>query len=120
MLDINLIRTNPDLVKENIKKKFQDEKLPMVDEVLALDKEYREAIQRGDFLRNQRNVLSKQIGGLMAKDQKEEANQVKAQVSAFADELAALDVYETIGAFYDEFTIAGFEGRDVTEASASF
>ena len=94
MLDINLIRTNPDLVKENIKKKFQDEKLPMVDEVLALDKEYREAIQRGDFLRNQRNVLSKQIGGLMAKDQKEEANQVKAQVSAFADELAALEKKE--------------------------
>ncbi len=94
MLDINLIRTNPELVKENIRKKFQDQKLPMVDEVIALDKEYREAIQRGDSLRNQRKVLSKQIGGLMAKGQKEEAEQVKAQVNAAADELAALEQKE--------------------------
>ena len=80
MLDINLIRTNPELVKENIQKKFQDEKLVMVDEVIAMDKEYRDAIQRADTLRNQRNVLSKQIGGLMAKGQREEAEKVKAQV----------------------------------------
>ena len=94
MLDINLLRTNPELVKENIRKKFQDEKLPMVDEVIAMDKEYRDAIQRGDSLRNQRNVLSKQIGGLMAKGQKEEAEKVKAQVKASADELAALEQKE--------------------------
>ena len=94
MLDINLIRTNPELVKENIKKKFQDQKLAMVDEVIAMDKEYRDAMQRGDALRNQRKVLSKQIGGLMAKGQKEEAEQVKAQVNAAADELAALEQKE--------------------------
>ena len=94
MLDINLIRTNPDLVKENIKKKFQDQKLTMVDEVIAMDKEYRDAMQRGDALRNQRKVLSKQIGGLMTKGQKEEAEQVKAQVNAAADELAALEQKE--------------------------
>ncbi len=94
MLDINLLRTNPELVKENIRKKFQDQKLPMVDEVIALDKEYREAIQRGDALRNQRKTLSKQIGGLMAKNLKEEAEKIKAQVTAAADELAALEQRE--------------------------
>ncbi|MBQ4435770.1 MAG: serine--tRNA ligase [Clostridia bacterium] len=94
MLDINLLRTNPELVKENIRKKFQDEKLVMVDEVVAMDKEYRDAIQRADTLRNQRNVLSKQIGGLMAKGQREEAEKVKAQVKASAEELAALEQKE--------------------------
>ena len=94
MLDINLIRTNPELVKENIRKKFQDAKLPMVDEVVALDKENRETMQRADGLRNQRKVLSKQIGGLMAKGQKDEAEAVKAQVNAMADELAALEKRE--------------------------
>ena len=95
MLDINLLRTNPDLVRENIRKKFQDQKLPMVDEVIAMDKEYRDAIQRGDALRNQRKTLSKQIGALMAKGQKDEAEQVKAQVNAAADELAALEQKES-------------------------
>ena len=76
MLDIRLVRSNPDLVKENIKKKFQDEKLVLVDEVLELDKQFRDAKSRGDYLRGQRNTLSKQIGGLMAKGQKEEAEQV--------------------------------------------
>ena len=94
MLDINLVRTNPDLVRENIRKKFQDAKLPLVDEVLSLDKENREAMQRADALRNQRKVLSKQIGALMGKGQKEEAEQVKAQVNAMADELAALEQKE--------------------------
>ena len=87
MLDIRLVRSNPDLVKENIKKKFQDEKLVLVDEVLELDKQFRDAKSRGDYLRGQRNTLSKQIGGLMAKGQKEEAEQVKAQVTAMAQEL---------------------------------
>ena len=95
MLDINLLRTNPDLVRENIRKKFQDQKLPMVDEVIAMDKEYRDAIQRGDALRNQRKTLSKQIGALMAKGQKDEAEQVKARVNAAADELAALEQKES-------------------------
>ncbi len=94
MLDINLLRKDPEKVKENIRKKFQDAKLPMVDEVVAFDKEYREARQKADGLRNQRKTLSKQIGGLMAKGQKEEAEQVKAQVSAMADELAALEKKE--------------------------
>ena len=65
MIDIKLIRNNPELVKENIRKKFQDEKLVMVDEVAEMDKEWREDHTRCDTLRNQRNVLSKQIGGLM-------------------------------------------------------
>ena len=65
MIDMKLIRTDPDLVRENIKKKFQDEKLPLVDEVIALDKELREASTRGDALKNQRNVASKRIGMLM-------------------------------------------------------
>ena len=94
MLDINLVRTNPELVKENIRKKFQDEKLPMVDEVVALDKEYRQAIQGADALRGQRKTLSKQIGGLMAKGQKEEAEALKAKVAGMADELAALEAKE--------------------------
>ena len=65
MLDINLLRTDPEKVKENIRKKFQDAKLPLVDEVISLDKANREAMQKADALRNQRKVLSKQIGALM-------------------------------------------------------
>ena len=94
MLDINLVRTNPELVKENIRKKFQDQKLPMVDEVIELDREYRAAIQKADGLRGQRKTLSKQIGGLMAKGQKDEAEALKAQVNAMADELAATEERE--------------------------
>ena len=73
MIDIKLIRTNPELVKENIKKKFQDEKLPLVDEVIDLDNQFRDSKNRGDYLRSQRNSISKQIGAFMAKGQKEEA-----------------------------------------------
>ncbi len=94
MLDINLIRNDPEKVRENIRKKFQDEKLPMVDEVIRLDREFRDAIQQGDNLRNKRKTLSKQIGGLLAKGEKEEAEQVKAEVAAMADELAALETKE--------------------------
>ena len=94
MLDIKLVRSNPDLVKENIKKKFQDEKLVLVDEVIEFDKEYRAARTRADELRNQRNVKSKQIGALMGKGQKEEAEAVKAEVGAMAKELADLEVKE--------------------------
>ena len=88
MLDINLLRTNPDLVRENIRKKFQDEKLKLVDEVIELDQQNRQAIQRADYLRNQRNVISKQIGMFMGKKQFEEAEAAKKQVTAMADELA--------------------------------
>ncbi len=91
MLDIKLLRENPEVVKENIKKKFQDEKLILVDEVLALDAEYRQAIKRGDDLRNQRNVVSKQIGRLMASGERDKAEETKRQVTAMADEMAALD-----------------------------
>ncbi|MCI9457360.1 MAG: serine--tRNA ligase [Oscillospiraceae bacterium] len=95
MLDIKFVRANPDAVKENIRKKFQDAKLPLVDEVLELDQKYREAKTRCDYLRGQRNSLSKQIGGLMAKGQKEEAEKVKAQVAEAARELASLEERET-------------------------
>ena len=74
MLDIKFVRANPDAVKENIKKKFQDEKLVLVDEVLEFDQQYREAKTKADSLRGERNALSKQIGGLMAQGKKDEAD----------------------------------------------
>jgi len=91
MLDIKFIRENPDIVKENIKKKFQDEKLPLVDEVISLDKENRETQQEADDLRASRNKLSKEIGVLMSKGQKEEAEKVKAEVAANAERLSELE-----------------------------
>ncbi len=94
MLDINLLRTDPEKVKENIRKKFQDEKLPMVDEVVQLDKDYRAAQQQADGLRNQRKTRSKLIGGLMAKGQTEEAEKVKAEVAGLGEELDALEQKE--------------------------
>ena len=94
MLDINLIRTNPDLVRENIKKKFQDEKLKLVDEVVALDRQNREAIQRADYLRSQRNKISKQIGALMAQGKKDEAESAKQSVRDMQDEMAAIEQKE--------------------------
>ena len=99
MLDIKFIRENPELIKENIKKKFQDAKLPLVDEVLALDEENRAAMTRANELRSARNSLSKQVGMLMGQAKKDpsklaEAEAVKAQVKANADELAALEVRE--------------------------
>ena len=94
MLDINLLRNDPDKVRENIRKKYQDEKLPLVDEVIRMDREYRDAIQQADNLRSKRKTLSKQIGGLLGKGEKEEAEKVKAEVAAMADELAALEVKE--------------------------
>lgn len=96
MIDIKLIRTNPQLVKNNIKKKFQDEKLVLVDEVEALDKEFREAKTRGDYLRGQRNAVSKQIGGFMAKGDKEAAEAAKKQVADIAAELLALEKREEV------------------------
>ena len=94
MLDIKFLRTNPDVVKENIKKKFQDEKLPLVDKVIELDAEYRAAKGRGDELRALRNSVSKEIGGLMAQGKRDEAEVVKQKVKDMADELAALQTKE--------------------------
>ncbi len=94
MLDIKFLRTNPDVVKENIKKKFQDDKLPLVDKVIELDAEYRAAKGRADELRGLRNSVSKEIGGLMAQGKREEAEVVKQKVKDMADELAALQVKE--------------------------
>ena len=94
MLDIKFLRTNPDVVKENIKKKFQDDKLPLVDKVIELDAEYRAAKGRGDELRALRNSVSKEIGGLMAQGKRDEAEVVKQKVKDMADELAALQVKE--------------------------
>lgn len=94
MLDIKFVRENPELVKENIKKKFQDSKLLLVDEVIALDAEYRAAISEGDGLRAQRNKLSKSIGALMAQGKKDEAEAVKKQVTEQADRLKELEMRE--------------------------
>ena len=91
MIDIKFLRQNPEIVKENIKKKFQDEKLPMVDEVIELDKQQRECQQRSDFLRCQRNSISKGIGALMAQGKKDEAEAEKKKVSDMAEEMAQLD-----------------------------
>lgn len=90
MLDMKFVRTNPELVKENIRKKFQEEKLKLVDEVIELDQQFRDAKSRGDFLRSQRNTISKQIGALMAKGEKEEAEKTKQKVAELAQELADL------------------------------
>ena len=91
MIDINLIRTNPELVKENIKRKFQDHKLPLVDQALELDAKRRALISEGDALRSARNTLSKQVGLLMREGKREEAEAVKAQVKADADRLLAIE-----------------------------
>ena len=95
MIDIKLIRENPDLVKENIKKKFQDDKLSLVDEVIELDKKSRAAKQEADDIRSERNTLSKQIGALMGQGKKEEAEEVKAQVAAKAGRLEELEKEES-------------------------
>ena len=94
MLDIRFLRENPDVVKENIKKKFQDSKLSLVDEVIELDSKKRETQQEADALRADRNKLSKQIGALMGQGKKEEAEAVKAQVAAGAKRLEELSVLE--------------------------
>ncbi|MBO5782623.1 MAG: serine--tRNA ligase [Clostridia bacterium] len=91
MIDINLIRTNPELVKQNIRNKFQEHKLPLVDEVLALDEKKRALQTEGDSLRAARNTLSKQIGGLMKEKKLAEAEAVKAQVAQNAVRLAEID-----------------------------
>ena len=94
MLDIKFVRENPEIVKENIRKKFQDYKLPLVDEVLELDQENRAIKQEVEALRAQRNKLSKEIGGLMAKGDKEGAEKIKAQIAADAERVDTLSARE--------------------------
>ena len=94
MIDLKFLRENPDIVRENIKKKFQDAKLPLVDEVIELDAEKRATQQKADSLRASRNKLSKQIGALMGQGKKAEAEEVKAQVKAQSDELIAAEAKE--------------------------
>ena len=96
MLDIKFLRENPDVVKQNIQNKFQDRKLPLVDEVIELDKENREIKQEVQALRADRNKLSKQIGALMGQGKKEEAEEVKKQVTASADRIEELSEREKV------------------------
>ncbi|MEG1641455.1 MAG: serine--tRNA ligase, partial [Ruthenibacterium sp.] len=96
MLDIKFVRENPDIVKENIKKKFQNSKLVLVDEVVALDLENREIITKMEALRAERNKLSKSIGGLMAKGEKEKAEEMKQLVSQEADTLKELEAQQAV------------------------
>ena len=95
MIDIKFLRENPDVVKQNIKNKFQDSKLPLVDEVIELDTQARATQQEADDLRANRNKLSKQIGALMAQGEKEEAEEVKKQVTEQAERLSELQEKET-------------------------
>ena len=94
MLDIKFVRENPDIVKENIKKKFQDSKLPLVDEVIELDKKAREIQQEADELRAKKNSIAKQIGALMAQGKKDEAEEVKKEVAKNAARLTELEKIE--------------------------
>lgn len=96
MIDIKFLRENPDAVKENIKKKFQDDKLPLVDEVIELDKEYRATLQKAENLRAEKNRISKEIGAFMAKGQKDEAENAKKKVADFSKELAELQEQEPV------------------------
>ena len=94
MLDIKFLRENPDIVKENIKKKFQDSKLPLVDEVIALDSEYRKTLQEAENLRSEKNRISKEIGMLMGQGKKEEAEEAKKKVGEFSARLNELQALE--------------------------
>ena len=96
MLDIKFVRENPEVVKQNIKNKFQDSKLELVDKVIELDKENREIKQEVEALRAERNKISKQIGALMAQGKKEEAEEVKKQVTASADRIEELSEREKV------------------------
>ena len=94
MIDIKLIRDNKDLVKENIKKKFQDHKLPLVDEVEALDKEYRNCKLEGDRLRSEKNNKSSEIGNLMREGKREEAEALKQQIADYGTKIQELETRE--------------------------
>ena len=94
MIDIKFLRENPDVVRQNIKNKFQDFKLPMVDEVIELDEKLRKTKAEADELRSKRNKISKEIGALMAQGKREEAEQVKASVASIGETLAGLEPLE--------------------------
>ena len=94
MLDLKFVRENPDVVKQNIKNKFQDDKLPLVDEVIELDAQRRATQQEADALRAEKNKISKQIGALMAQGKKDEAENVKKKVAEDAARLEELSVKE--------------------------
>ena len=94
MLDMKFVRENPEIVKENMRKKFQDHKLELVDKVIELDVLNRSYKQRGDEIRANRNAMSKQIGALMGQGKKEEANEVKKQDSAMANEMKEIEEKE--------------------------
>ena len=109
MLDIRFVRENPEVVKENIKNKFQDSKLPLVDEVIELDKRNREIKQEVEGLRAERNKISKMIGGLMKEGKREEAEEAKKQVTANAQRVESLsaeekEVEEKIKKNYDDYS----------------
>ena len=94
MLDIKFLRANPEIVKENIKKKFQDSKIELVDKVIDLDRQFRETKVECDSLRNQRKVKSKEIGGFMAKGMKDEAEKIKAEVAEIGAKLTEMEALE--------------------------
>ena len=102
MLDMKFVRENPDIVKENIKKKFQDYKLPLVNEVLMEDKELRQTQQHADDLRANRKKISKEIGKLMGQGKKEEAEEIKQQIAEIAHELTALEEKEAVAKILKE------------------
>ncbi|MBR4725683.1 MAG: serine--tRNA ligase [Lachnospiraceae bacterium] len=95
MIDLKFLRENPEIVRQNIRNKFQDQKLPLVDEVISIDADRRATQQEADDLRNKRNSLSKQIGALMGQGKKDEAEEVKKQVAEFGDRLAELEAKQT-------------------------
>ena len=94
MIDIKFLRENPEIVRENMRNKFQEHKLPLVDEAIELDASFRAAIKEADELRASRNKISKQIGALMAQGKKDEAEEAKKQVAANAARLAELEEIE--------------------------
>ena len=94
MIDIKLIREERELVRENIKKKFQDEKLPLVDEIYELDVKFRNAKSEADNLRNEKNKLSDQIGSLMREGKKEEALEIKERIASISNQIADLEIQE--------------------------
>ena len=95
MIDIAVLRNNPELVKENIKKKFQDHKLPLVDEILDVDKKCREFVTKGSELRGQKNEMSKKIGFFMKNKEFEKASETKENIAKIDEELKELEVKET-------------------------
>ncbi|MDU1764345.1 MAG: serine--tRNA ligase, partial [Anaerococcus vaginalis] len=94
MLDIKFVRENPEAVKENIKKKFQDDKLPLVDEVIKIDEDLRAAKTKGDNLRAEKNQTSKEIGGFMQKGEKDKAEEAKKKVAEINEEITNLEAAE--------------------------